>query len=61
MIVGRIVFVLGLFFVFFSAIAAIEMLFSGGGESVLPWFGLLNGFTAMGVGDLVTKANQTVE
>ncbi|MBN8233915.1 hypothetical protein JF544_01600 [Halobacillus kuroshimensis] len=46
---------------FFSAVAAIVMLFTGGGGSVLPWFGLLNGFMAMGVGDLVIKANQTVE
>ncbi|WP_281657712.1 hypothetical protein [Halobacillus sp. Cin3] len=61
MIVGRIVFVLGLFFVFFSAVAAVVMLFTGRGGSVLPWFGLLNGFMAMGVGDLVIKANQTVD
>ncbi|SEM22318.1 hypothetical protein SAMN05192533_101486 [Mesobacillus persicus] len=58
MFVGRVLYILGLVFVSFSIVVLIMSFFSnGGGDVILPIFGLLNGFLAMGVGDLVIDAN----
>ncbi|WP_421385302.1 hypothetical protein ACOJQI_11220 [Bacillus salacetis] len=56
MFVGRALYLLGLAFVFFSIIAIIMMLFTGG-EYIIPIFSLLNGLIAMGVGDIVIDVN----
>lgn len=56
--VGRILYLLGMSFVFFSIVVLIMSLFSnGGGDLVIPLFALLNGLIAMGVGDIVIDVN----
>jgi hypothetical protein len=50
---GRILYVLGILFVFFSLVMILMMFFSSGGAPLYPLFGLLNGLIAMGVGDIV--------
>ncbi|MFC7063436.1 hypothetical protein [Halobacillus seohaensis] len=57
MTIGRILFLLGMSFVFFSVVILIMSLFSNGGNLVFPLFGLLNGFIAMGVGEIVIDLN----
>ncbi|WP_226086561.1 hypothetical protein [Mesobacillus sp. S13] len=58
MFVGRILYLLGMSFVFFSIVVLIMSLFSnGGGDLVIPLFALLNGLIAMGVGDIVIDVN----
>ncbi|QTM99767.1 hypothetical protein ERJ70_10935 [Sediminibacillus dalangtanensis] len=52
MIVGRILYILGLIFAVYS-IAVLVMSFFTGGGNIIMIFGVLNGFIAMGVGDLV--------
>jgi hypothetical protein len=56
MFIGRTLFILGLIVVFFSSIVLIIGLFTNE-ELLNPFFALLNGFIAMGVGDLVIDAN----
>jgi hypothetical protein len=54
MFVGRILFLLGMSFVLFSIVVLIMVPFSnGGGGYTTPLFALLNGFIAMGVGEIV--------
>ncbi len=55
--VGRILYILGLIFAVYS-IAVLVMSFFTGGGSILMVFGVLNGFIAMGVGDLVIDMNR---
>ncbi|WP_416150058.1 hypothetical protein ACM26V_03395 [Salipaludibacillus sp. HK11] len=57
MFVGRILYLLGMAFVFFSIVVLIMMQFSSGGNMLIPLFALLNGFIAMGIGDLVIDLN----
>ncbi|MDQ0158462.1 hypothetical protein [Alkalibacillus salilacus] len=58
MFVGRTLYLLGMAFVFFSVVVMIMVPFSnGGGGITLPIFALLNGFIAMGVGDIVIDLN----
>lgn len=58
MFVGRVLYVLGMAFVFFSIVFIMMISFSNsGGDIVLPLFALLNGFIAMGVGDIVIDLN----
>ncbi|MGV2941571.1 hypothetical protein AB5I83_18365 [Mesobacillus sp. LC4] len=58
MFVGRILYLLGMAFVFFSIVVIIMSFFSnGGGDLVIPLFALLNGLIAMGVGDIVIDVN----
>jgi hypothetical protein len=56
LIVGRALYLLGMAFVFFSIVALIMTLFSGGDILILI-FSLLNGLIAMGVGDIVIDVN----
>ncbi|UOE95198.1 hypothetical protein [Alkalihalobacillus sp. LMS39] len=56
MFVGRSLYILGLIFVSFSGIALI-ITFLNSGEIIFPLFGLLNGFIAMGIGELVIDLN----
>ncbi|WP_026675281.1 hypothetical protein [Alkalihalobacterium bogoriense] len=56
MFVGRSLYILGLIFVSFSTIALI-ITFLNSGEFIFPLFGLLNGFIAMGIGELVIDLN----
>ncbi|WP_371068691.1 hypothetical protein [Sediminibacillus sp. JSM 1682029] len=55
--VGRILYILGLIFAVYS-IAVLVMSFFTGGGSILMVFGVLNGFIAMGVGDMVIDMNR---
>ena len=56
--VGRVLYVLGMSFVFFSVVILIMSPFtSSNGDLVLPLFALLNGLVAMGVGDIVIDLN----
>ncbi|MBM7553311.1 hypothetical protein [Thalassobacillus pellis] len=58
MIVGRVLFLLGMAFVFFSIVMLVMVPFSnGGGGFIPPLFALLNGLIAMGVGELVIEVN----
>ncbi|WP_163527240.1 hypothetical protein [Halobacillus ihumii] len=58
MFVGRILFLLGMAFVFFSSLVFFMIPFANSyGDLTLPLFGLLNGFMAMGVGDIVIDLN----
>ncbi|WP_078549137.1 hypothetical protein [Litchfieldia alkalitelluris] len=57
MLVGRILYILGLIFASFSLLLLIMTLFNNGADMLIPAFGLLNGFIAMGVGDLVIDLN----
>lgn len=58
MFVGRMLYILGMAFVFFSIVVLIMSLFSNsGGDLMIPLFALLNGLIAMGVGDLVIDVN----
>ncbi|MGD6804035.1 hypothetical protein FZC79_05565 [Rossellomorea vietnamensis] len=58
MLVGQILYLLGLAFVFFSIVFIIMNLILGGvGGVVIPLFALLNGLIAMGVGDMVIDLN----
>lgn len=58
MFVGRILYLLGMAFVFFSIVVLIISLFSNSsGDLVIPLFALLNGLIAMGVGDIVIDVN----
>ncbi|WP_053219281.1 hypothetical protein [Virgibacillus senegalensis] len=52
MIVGRILYILGLVFAVYSTAVLVMSFFTGGGN-IMMIFGMLNGFIAMGVGDLV--------
>ncbi|WP_100333627.1 hypothetical protein [Bacillus alkalisoli] len=56
MFVGRTLYILGLIFVFFSILFFI-MAFFNNDDLLFPLFGLLNGFIAMGIGDLVIDMN----
>jgi hypothetical protein len=56
LIVGRALYLLGMAFVFFSIVALLMTLFSGGDILILI-FSLLNGLIAMGVGDIVIDVN----
>ncbi len=53
---GRLIYISGMVFTFFSFIAMIMMIFTGE-ISVMPFFGLLNGMIAMGVGEMVIDLN----
>ncbi|MRH41636.1 hypothetical protein GH741_02985 [Aquibacillus halophilus] len=57
MFVGRALYILGLLVVFFSLIALIMILFSNNGNLLISFFALLNGFMAMGIGDIVIDLN----
>ncbi|MFT9494930.1 MULTISPECIES: hypothetical protein [Bacillota] len=58
MLLGRVLYLLGMAFVFFSVLGIIMILLSdGGGDIVLPIFALLNGLIAMGVGEIVIDLN----
>ncbi|RIW31970.1 hypothetical protein D3H55_13880 [Bacillus salacetis] len=57
MFIGRALYLVGMAFVMISAISIIFGLFTGGGGSTLPFFALLNGMMAMGVGDVVIDLN----
>ena len=58
MFVGRVLFILGMVFVIFSIALLVMIPFSNGGVGfATPMFALLNGFIAMGVGDLVIAVN----
>ncbi|MDY7043570.1 hypothetical protein RVS70_05065 [Virgibacillus sp. M23] len=57
MFVGRILYVLGILFVFVSVIVLIMMLFTNKGNMLTPVFTLLNGFIAIGIGDVVIDLN----
>ncbi|MFE8699819.1 hypothetical protein ACFYKX_04195 [Cytobacillus sp. FJAT-54145] len=56
MFIGRILFILGLIFVFFSIIVLVTTFFNGE-DVIFPIFGLLNGLIAIGIGDLVIDLN----
>ncbi|MBP3953091.1 hypothetical protein [Bacillus suaedae] len=56
MFVGRVLYILGLIFVFFSTTLLI-MTFFNSQDILFPAFGLLNGFIAMGIGELVINLN----
>ena len=56
MFIGRLTYILGMIFTFFSFIAIIMMFFLGEMD-VMPFFGLLNGLIAMGVGEVVIDLN----
>ncbi|SEI00819.1 hypothetical protein SAMN05192559_10765 [Halobacillus karajensis] len=59
MFVGRVLFLLGMAFVIGSIVVLGMVPFSnGGGGYIPPLFALLNGFLAMGVGELVINENQ---
>ncbi|RKL66559.1 hypothetical protein CR203_14825 [Salipaludibacillus neizhouensis] len=55
--VGRSLYILGLLFVFFSIIILVMLLFSNNGNPLMPLVALLNGFMAMGIGDIVIDLN----
>lgn len=58
MLVGQILYVLGIAFVFFSIVLIVmNLILDGGGGVVIPLFALLNGLIAMGVGDIVIDLN----
>ncbi|MCF6411578.1 hypothetical protein [Pseudalkalibacillus salsuginis] len=58
MFVGRALFLLGMAFVLFSIYQFILIPFSNSvGDLTTPMFGLLNGFIAMGVGEIVIDLN----
>ncbi|WP_085524233.1 hypothetical protein [Tuberibacillus sp. Marseille-P3662] len=58
MFVGRILYVLGIAFILFSIVVFIMIPFANSnGDLTIPFFALLNGFIAMGVGDLVIDLN----
>ncbi|MBP3953110.1 hypothetical protein [Bacillus suaedae] len=56
MFVGRVLYILGLIFVFFSIILLIVTLFNSQ-DIFFPILGILNGFIAMGIGELVIDLN----
>ncbi|MDL4840252.1 hypothetical protein [Aquibacillus rhizosphaerae] len=57
MFVGRSLYILGLLFVFFSIVTLVMMLFSNNANPLIPLFAILNGFMAMGIGDIVIDLN----
>ncbi|GAE37425.1 hypothetical protein [Halalkalibacter akibai] len=57
MFVGRTLYILGMLFVFFSTIVLVMMFFTSGGNILIPVFAILNGFMAMGIGEIVIDLN----
>lgn len=56
--VGRTLYFLGMAFIFFSIVVFCMVLFANSdGDLALPFFALLNGFIAMGVGEIVIDLN----
>lgn len=57
-LLGRVLYLLGMAFVFFSILGIVMTAFSdGGGDIALLLFALLNGLIAMGVGEIVIDLN----